>query len=99
MLSNQIKERIKKLENFKAHYDCEEARAEGELSTLEELAPEVEKLEKQIKELKEFYNRFPVSLRQVIYAGDKYINIAGLNPYCMNEGANGDDIFRFSVDF
>jgi hypothetical protein len=27
-----------------------------------------------------------VTVRQVIEAGDKYINAAGLNPWCMNEG-------------
>jgi hypothetical protein len=33
-----------------------------------------------------------VTVRQVIEAGDKYINAAGLNPWCMNEGlATGNE--------
>ena len=35
---------------------------------------------------------YPPTIREVVRAGDKAINAAGLNPYCMNEGANGSDI-------
>lgn len=41
-----------------------------------------------------------VTVRQVIEAGDEYIEVAGLNPYCMNEGADGDakiDHWRFDA--
>jgi len=32
----------------------------------------------------------PPTVRQVIQAGDRAIDAAGLNPYCLNEGADGD---------
>jgi hypothetical protein len=36
-----------------------------------------------------------LTVRQVIEAGDEYIEAAGLNPYCMNEGlAEGGDRVR-----
>ena len=34
---------------------------------------------------------YPPTIREVVRAGDKAINAAGLNPYCMHEGANGND--------
>ena len=38
-----------------------------------------------------------VTIRQVISAGDEYIDAAGLNPWCLNEGlATGDE--RISMD-
>lgn len=31
-----------------------------------------------------------VTAGQVVEAGDRFIEAAGLNPYCLNEGANPD---------
>lgn len=68
--------------------------------TLKDIAPY---LARRVIELEEALDRCAklasiVTVKQCIEAGDEYINAAGLNPYCMNEGlAEGDE--KISIYF
>jgi predicted translin family RNA/ssDNA-binding protein len=51
---------------------------------------DIDRLQEEVKRLRKLASLLTV--RQVIQAGDEYIEAAGLNPWCMNEGlATGDE--------
>lgn len=48
-----------------------------------------------LKRIQTILRSCPITVRQVIGAGDQAIDAAGLNPYCINEGADGEAPMMF----